>query len=136
MPTRGEQYLERIGDPPETFDGSSLEWIVYNVLIALDRVPGIDFAHQYVFDGGRLVRGGLVADFYFFNERAVWLVQGTYYHYRTRSLTATAQIQAAAFLRHGITTVIFIDEEDVLEDPFYIVREALLGFSHSRVDVV
>ena len=84
--------------------------------------------------GGRLDKGGVVLDFVFTDPPDLAInVQGEYYHY---GLGAT-YIQNDIIIRQQMAgqgiNLIFIDENDVLEDVDYYVREALNYKDHSRL---
>ena len=96
--------------------------------------PGVDFSYQSALMGGRLDKGGVVLDFVFTDPPDLAInVQGEYYHY---GLGAT-YIQNDIIIRQQMAgqgiNLIFIDENDVLEDVDYYVREALNYKDHSRL---
>ena len=135
MPDLGEQLLRTIGPPPPEFGrGSQLEWLVFWLLTQLGQVFGIDFVHQYPIRGGRLVPNGLIPDFFFPEQRMVWLIQGIHYHYRTYYQEAETRYQIADYISLDYLVVV-LDEDRLLENPYHIVREALQGISHSRLNI-
>ena len=79
-------------------------------------------------------KGGQVLDFLFTDPPDLAVhVQGVYYHYEFGIETlARDKIGREQMLQSGIH-VIFIDEDDILVDPDYYVREALNYRDHSRL---
>ena len=137
MPLPGVELLQQIGPAPAGFRGSSLEWLVANLLIRRGLRPGRPegFVHQYAFAGGRLSRGGIIADFFLQDRKMVWFIQGIFYHYRTSALQAEAIFDAIELLKRGYI-VVFIDEDGLLANPNFIISQALRGISHSRVRIL
>ena len=119
---------------PAGLEGSLPEYVAYEAFQRAGKVPGVDFTYQSPLQGGRMEKGGQVLDFLFYDPPDLAVnVQGVYYHYqfgiesRARDIIAREQLLGA-----GIT-VIFIDEDDIMEDPDYYVREALNYRDHSRL---
>ena len=125
---------QQMSVPPD-WNGSIPEYLVYQSLIEKQgKQPGIDFTYQSALMGGRLDKGGVVLDFVFIDPPDLAInVQGEYYHY---GLGATF-IQNDIIIRHQIAgqgiNLIFIDENDVLEDVDYYVRQALNYKDHSKL---
>lgn len=110
------------------------ELICYNWLQRIGLVPDVDFLFQTSVFGGRLDRGGLVVDFWFNNPPDLAVaVQGEYFHYTLRGGTRFQDLMAREELALQGTTLVFIDEEDLLSRPEYIVREALEYRDHSKI---
>ncbi len=104
------------------------ELAVMNALIKLK----IDFEFQSSFFGGRLQRGGAVADFVIPSLSLVINVQSSYWHYGNPERMAEDRMQQVAYETQGYR-VIYIDEEDALKNATYFVSEALRGIDHSRM---
>lgn len=126
------QAIKKYGPKPPEFAGSEPEWIVFNALIDLGKQPGVDFSYQSRLLGGRVERGGFVIDFEIFNPPGLSInVQGIYFHYEQ----GQGVIQKDRLLREMLaaqgTTLIFIDEDDLNENPKYYVSEALRFKDHS-----
>ena len=119
---------------PETFQGSLPEYIVLTTLSGLGRIEGEDFTYQSSLFGGRLEKGGLVIDFLFYNPPDLAInVQGIYYHSGAGpEVSARDRIARDQLAAQG-TFLIFIDEDDALQDADFFVREALQFVDHSRV---
>lgn len=119
---------------PANWEGSVPEWVAYSTFVSLGKEPGGDFTYQSPLMGGRMDKGGVVLDFMFTNPPDLAVnVQGVYYHYqfgveaRGRDLMARAQMAG-----QGIS-LIFIDDDDLLNDPEYYCREALNYKDHSQL---
>ena len=119
---------------PPGWEGSIPEYIAYVEFTRAGKRHGIDFTYQSPLLGGRMTKGGVVLDFEFTNPPDLAVnIQGVYYHYefgvdqKARDLMARAQMAG-----QGVT-LIFIDEDDLLEDPPYYIREALNYRDHSRM---
>jgi len=119
---------------PREWEGSIPEYIAYMEFIRAGKEPGIDFTYQSPLLGGRMTKGGVVLDFEFMNPPDLAVnIQGVYYHYEFGAdQKARDQIARAQMAGTGITLV-FIDEDDLLEDPSYYIDEALNYRDHSRM---
>ena len=111
---------------PPDLPGSLPGYIVFLPLIRLGKDPNVDFTFQAAFHGGRLEKGGLVIDFLFTNPPDLAInVQGTFWHSEQGApVIARDRMVRAQLAGEGIQ-LIFIDEQDVLEDAEGIVRDAL-----------
>lgn len=126
----------RIPEKPETFIGSTPEWIVLVTLERLGKREGIDFTYQSQLLGGRLQKGGRVVDFQFIDPPDLAInVQGVYYHYESGSAIQQDDVQTRVILAGDGITLIFLDEEHVLTEPEFYVREALAYRDHSRLGI-
>lgn len=119
---------------PEGFLGSLPEYLVFAELVRRGKEPGIDFSFQSPLMGGRIEKGGVVIDFLFNDPPGLAInVQGVFFHYEmgweTRARDEIARVQLAG---QGIT-LIFIDEDDIMENVRYYVGEALQYRDHSRM---
>jgi hypothetical protein len=106
--------------------GSAVERLVYEALVKIGLVPGVDFTWQSAFFGGRLDKGGLIIDFLFENPPGLaFSVLGRYWHYeRGPEQRAIDLLQRVQMAGQGIT-LIFLDEDDVIADADSVVRAAL-----------
>lgn len=124
----------KIPPPPVGFLGSVPEWIVVVTLERLGKQDGVDYTYQSKLLGGRQFKGGRVVDFIFENPPDLAInVQGLFYHYEKGSAVQQDDRTTRAILASLGTTLIFLDEDDVLENPRYYVREALAYRDHSRL---
>ena len=119
---------------PSGWEGSIPEYITYQTFVELGKEPGLDFTYQSPLMGGRMDKGGFVLDFIFTDPPDLAVnVQGVYYHYEFGVETKARDIMARASLAGQNMTLIFIDEDDLMEDPRYYCREALRYRDHSRL---
>ena len=119
---------------PEGWEGSVPEYLTYQTLEKVGKVPGEDFTYQSPLLGGRITKGGVVIDFDFTNPPDLAInVQGVYFHYQFGVETGARDRMARAQLAGEGKQLIFIDEDDLLEDPDYYVMEALRYRDHSRL---
>jgi len=125
---------QTIPDMPASWEGSEPEWICYSVLIQIGKVPDEDFTYQSPLMGGRLDKGGAVVDFMFKDPPDLGInVQGNYYHYGMGVETATRDIIGRVQLASQGIILIFIDEDQIEDNPVYYVQEALRYRDHSRL---
>ena len=118
----------------EVFPGTEPERRCYNALIQLGKIPDVDFQFQSSLLGGRADKGGLVIDFIFSNPNDLAIsVLGIYFHYRLNGGSRGSDLMTRELLAVQGLTLIFIDEEDLLEDARYYVEQALQYRDHSAV---
>jgi len=118
-------------EPPNWWPGSKPEWLVWWALNQLGKEEGADFTYQSSWLGGRLQKGGAVIDFLMYHPPDLAInVTSKYFHYTTSIQKANEALQRAALESLGLT-VVYIDEDDVLRNPIYYVKEALRGRDHS-----
>ena len=123
-----------LAEPPEGWEGSKPEWIFYASLIELGYQPGNDFSYQSPLMGGRLDKGGIIIDFMFNNPPDLAVkVHGVYYHYELGAQTTARDIFARQSLAGLGITLIFVDEDDLEQDPVGVAREALQFRDSSRL---
>lgn len=119
---------------PSNWQGSLPEYLAYRGFEKAGKIPGVDFTYQSPLQGGRMDKGGQVLDFLFSDPPDLAVnVQGVYYHYEFGVETlARDKIGREQMLQSGIH-VIFIDEDDIIADTDYYIREALNYRDHSRL---
>ena len=123
-----------IMNPPTEWVGSRPEWMFYANLIDLGYQPGDDFTYQSPLMGGRLDKGGLIIDFLFFNPPNLAVnVQGVYYHYEMGADNRARDIMARQSLAGQGITLIFVDEDDLEQDPKGVTESALQFRDTSRL---
>ena len=121
-------------NPPASWSGSRPEWMFYSSLIQLGYQPDEDFVYQSPLLGGRLDKGGWIIDFVFNNPPGLAVnVQGIYYHYELGAETSARDIFAREALAGQGITLIFVDEDDLEQDPVGVAREALQFRDSSRL---
>jgi hypothetical protein len=124
------------GDPPNWFTGSLPEWYVYWALMRIGRKPNIDFQYQAARLGGRQELGGAVLDFLVVPNIGI-NVQGVYFHYEQGAGKLAFDRQQAVHLAVKGITLIFIDEDALVNDAtgsaaIDLVKSALQGIDKSR----
>ena len=123
-----------IMNPPATWAGSKPEWMFYASLIQLGYQPGEDFAYQSPLLGGRLDKGGYIIDFVFHNPPGLAVnVQGIYYHYELGADTIGRDRVVRELLALQGITLIFVDEDDLEQDPSGVTESALQFRDTSRL---
>mgnify|MGYP003109566923 FL=1 len=125
-----------IPEKPADFPGSMPEYIVFNQLLRLGLKPNVDFEFQARFAGGKIEKGGIVIDFLFRNPPNIAInVQGIYYHYEQGSVNIANDLLARQILAGEGISLIFLDEDDILNNPTFYVREALSGKDYSKFSI-
>ena len=125
---------QSIEEPPASWEGSKPEWIVYAALREIGYEPGEDFDYQSPLAGGRMDKGGMVIDFMFYNPPDLAInVQGVYYHYELGAETRARDIMAREALAGQGITLIFVDEDDLEQDPTGTLENALNYRDTSRL---
>ena len=123
-----------IMNPPATWAGSKPEWMFYSSLMQLGYQPGEDFTYQSPLDGGRLDKGGYIIDFVFNNPPGLAVnVQGIYYHYELGASTIGRDRVVRELLGLYGITLIFVDEDDLEQDPRGVTEAALQFRDSSRL---
>jgi len=120
--------------PPSSWEGSTPEWAFYASLAQLGYHDGVDFTYQSEQMGGRLDKGGAILDFLFTNPPNLAVnVQGVYYHYEFGADTKARDIMAREAMAGQGITLIFVDEDDLEQDPIGVTRNALQFRDTSRL---
>ena len=84
--------------------------------------------------GCRLDKGGLIIDFLFYNPPDLAVnVQGVYYHYELGAETKARDLFARQALAGQGITLIFVDEDDLEQDPLGVTRDAINFRDRSRL---
>ena len=118
---------------PEWWSGSGPENLCWKALLSLGLRSEIDFQYQNQMAGGRLDKGGRGIDFMIFNPPDIAInVQGIFYHYEKGSAVRQSDILTREYLATMGIKLIFVDEDDVIDDAKAIVADALAGIDRSR----
>mgnify|MGYP004449800191 FL=1 len=112
--------------------GSQPEYYVYKALLRTGRKEEIDFTFQTKFFGGRISRGGSIADFIIVNPPMGINVQSRYYHARTTNQRAHDRLQREQYEANGIK-IAYIDENEAFENADFYVRRALSGYTSGPI---
>ena len=125
-----------IPEVPADFKGSLPEYVVFNQLLRFGLRPNQDFQFQARFAGGKIEKGGLVIDFLFNNPPELAInVQGVYYHYEQGSVNIANDLLAREILAGEGISLIFLDEDDIMNNPTFYVREALNLKDYSKFSI-
>ena len=117
-----------------TDDSSEVEGVFLRALLKIGLKLNIDFTYQSKLLGGRIDRGGIIIDFLFANPPTLAInVQGIYWHYDQGAAVIQNDILDRTTLAGLGLTLIWVDEDDVLNDAEYYAREALQFRDHSRL---
>ena len=131
--TTAKGQRRSIPEKPADFSGSMPEYVVYNQLLRFGLKPNRDFQFQARFGGGKIERGGMVIDFLFSNPPGLAInVQGVYYHNEQGSVNIANDLLAGEILAGDGISLIFLDDDDVMADPTFYVREALNFKDYSK----
>ena len=118
---------------PEWWAGSGPEYLCWQALLKLGLKPNIDFSYQSQMAGGRLDKGGRVIDFEIYNPPNISInVQGVFYHYEKGAAVRQSDIMTRQFLATLGIKLIFVDEDDLIDNARAIVGDALAGIDRSR----
>ena len=83
--------------------------------------------------GGRQEKGGRVIDFEIYNPPNVAInVQGVFYHYEKGAAVRQSDMLTREYLATLGIKLIFIDEDDLIDNARAIVGDALAGIDRSR----
>jgi hypothetical protein len=118
---------------PEWWVGSGPEYLCWQALLKLGLQPDIDFRYQSQLAGGRQDKGGRVIDFEIYNPPDIAInVQGVFYHYEKGTAVRQSDILTREYLATMGIKLIFVDEDDLIDDARAIVADALAGIDRSR----
>ena len=133
MVTRLRAGRDVLGQPtpvvPESWTargGTEPEYFIFLAILRTGRKEPVDFIFQKAFFGGRLTRGGVVADFMIFSPRVAINVQGARFHLSTAHQRTNDRLQRAALEGSGIRME-FISDFEAVNGPDKAVREAIAG---------
>ena len=113
---------------------STPEQLVFAQLIEFGKIPDVDFTYQSQKLGGRLEKGGMILDFLFYNPPDLAInIQGVYWHYGKGSFVKQNDLFIRSQLAGEGIMLIFIDEDDIMQDVEYYTREALRYRDHSQL---
>lgn len=123
---------EPAGNPPVEWTGTRPEWAIYWALGSIGLDPNSDFTYAARLPGVGTSYYSTV-DFLMHDYDIGIEVQGSYWHMGQGSERIFHdELRAVLFASQGMK-VIFIDEQDCLDDPIFFTKEALEGVDHSSV---
>ena len=124
----------RTTSPPPNWQGTNTEWLLYSALIELGYQPGQDFYYQPSNHRNSVQSWGLEVSFQFVNPPNLAInVNGIYYQGALGSYNKAEQIFTREALAGQGVTLIFVDEEDVMQDAVGIAEDALSFKDRSRL---
>jgi hypothetical protein len=108
------------------------EWYVFWALtVRLKKEQGVDFSYRSETGYNQGLSGSTQLDFEMHDGSGIAMeIQGDFFHYQQGTAKIVIDQVRAGYLSSQ-WTVINLDEDDVLRDPEYYVREALEGRDHS-----
>jgi len=120
---------ESVVEAPPDWVGTLPEYLVYKELVKI----GIEFEYQANQMGGRLSVGGAVVDFLIPSLNLALQIQGLYWHYQRSSTQKARDAISRASLEGMGLTVIYLDEDDLMRNPNFYVKEALEMRDYSKL---
>ena len=118
---------------PDWWVGSGPEYLCWKALLKLGLKPNVDFDYQSKLAGGRLDKGGRIIDFMIYNPPDIAInVQGVFFHYEKGAAVRQSDISTRQYLATLGINLIFVDEDDLIDNARSIVRDALVGIDRSR----
>jgi len=136
--------------PPVDWPGTLPEWATWWALLQEGERPeppyygepptggwgSPTFSYQSSLAGGRLEYGGIVVDFDLLYTDIALNVQGLYRHYFQSTALRQLMLRQRDRLAQLGKRVIFLDEDQLADDPRALVHDALLGIDHSRAETM
>ena len=115
------------GSVPRGWTGTKAEWVLYNTLESLGKIPGQDFIYE-----GRNSSDGVA--FRFYNPRDLAInIAGFMQSYASGRDERSVGVMTKQQLIGGGVHLIFIDDVDLEQDATYYVQEALRYRDHSHM---
>lgn len=114
-------------EPPVTWPGTRPEWAVNWAHLAIGLKPDQDFAYQY-----GLGDQGAVLDFFELDIQVGINIQGLFWHYGMGAAKVASDREQQIRIESLGIPLIFIDEDNALDNPIFFLREARAGRDHSR----
>jgi|TARA_R110000751_G_scaffold20031_2_gene59164 hypothetical protein len=106
--------------------GSEPEYYIYKALQKRGLIEGTDFVYQSPQAGGRMQLGGAVVDFLLVFPPIGINVQSLYYH-ATKAAQRNHDIAVRSTLEGKGIQVVYIDEDEAINDPDGAVADAISG---------
>jgi hypothetical protein len=115
-------------------DASEAEAMFLRAILDIGLKLNVDFTYEAAMLGGRVDKGGIIIDFLFTNPPTLAVnVQGIYWHYKQGSAVIRNDILDREMLAGLGLRLIWVDEDDVLDNAEFYAREALQFRDHSRL---
>ena len=116
---------------PDTWKGSDATYVAFEAIVRAGKAPGRDFRYEPRTQGRRL--GGVAeADFTFWDPPDLALqVQESFYSHHDGIETRGTDILAKAQLAGQGVTLIMLSHDKLMQDPDWLIAEALQYRDHS-----
>jgi hypothetical protein len=116
---------------PNNWQGSEAAFVAYEALVRAGKQPGSDFSYQPRTQGRRIDLGAEV-DFTFRNPSDLAMqVQESFYNHHSGIETKGTDVLAKAQLAGNGINLIMLSYEKLMQDPDWVVGEALQYRDHS-----
>jgi hypothetical protein len=122
---------QKSGTPPDNWRGSKVAFVAYEALVRAGKQPGRDFSYQPRTQGRRIDLG-IEVDFTFNNPPDLAMqVQESFYNHHSGIETRGTDILAKAQLAGQGINLIMLPYEKLMQDPDWVVGQALQYRDHS-----
>ena len=116
---------------PDTWRGSNAAYVAFEALMRAGKEPGRDFSYQPRTQGRRM-GSGVEVDFSFSNPPDLAMqVQESFYSHHSGVETRGTDVLAKAQLAGLGITLIMLEYDKLIQDPDWVVGEALQYRDHS-----
>jgi len=116
---------------PDTWRGSNAAYVAFEALMRAGKEPGRDFSYQPRTQGRRM-ESGVEVDFSFSNPPDLAMqVQESFYSHHSGVETRGTDVLAKAQLAGQGITLIMLEYDKLIQDPDWVVGEALQYRDHS-----
>jgi len=116
---------------PDTWRGSNAAYVAFEALMRAGKEPGRDFSYQPRTQGRRM-ESGVEVDFSFSNPPDLAMqVQESFYSHHSGVETRGTDVLAKAQLAGLGITLIMLEYDKLIQDPDWVVGEALQYRDHS-----
>jgi|TARA_R100000306_G_scaffold51904_1_gene48849 hypothetical protein len=117
---------------PENWQGSDASFIAYESLVRQGKQPGIDFSYNPPTQGRRMDMD-VEVDFLFSNPSDLAIqVQESFYAHQSGISTQSRDILNKVRLAGFGKTLVLLDHDQLMQDPDWLISEALQYRDHSR----
>ena len=119
------------GTVPEGWRGSEVAYVAFEALVRAGKEPGRDFNYQPRTQGRRL-ESSIETDFTFTNPPNLAMqVQESFYSHHSGIETRGMDVLSKAQLAGQGVTLIMLEHDKLVQDPDWVISEALQYRDHS-----
>jgi hypothetical protein len=116
---------------PGNWPGTAGEYMAFSALVRAGKQPGVDFSYRSGTQGRRM-ESDIEIDFKFHNPPDLALqVQESLYNHHSGLETRGRDILSKAQLSGSGVNLIFLDHDKLVQDPDWLISEALQYRDHS-----